>query len=132
MAFLLITAMMVVASCTLFGNDDSNSSDGWGKVSMPADLKGEWYANFYYDDYAIKITSNTLYENTRNWKILSVETKDGVYRLLVMNTNQYRAYYFTELGPSSVKKTVGRIAFTLYDAKISDYGAWETLTKKPS
>jgi len=126
-----MAAMMIVASCTLFGNDDNKSSDGWKEVSMPADLKGEWFANLYYDAYSIKITSTTLYHSTRNWKILNVETKDGQYRLLVMNTNQYRAYYFTELGPTSVKKTAGRIAFTLYDAKISDYEAWEMLTKKP-
>lgn len=124
LAMAAIFLVGIIAGCDIFNSKDPQ--DGWKSVSMPSDLKGDWYLSGLYQ---FTVSSNKVVINNRTWGINRIERKEEDTRLILENSRQYFVMYFRSITSQSVYVATGLIAFTLYDAEESDRTDWMELEK---
>jgi len=117
---------MIFAGCDIFDNKKKSTSE-WKKTSIPSSLKSEWYHNSIFE---MKITSTNATINNQSWSILQYETNGEEYRMTVIDSRQYRVFYFRNLTENSVEKSMGEIAYSEYTAREAARSSWIFLGKK--
>jgi len=125
---ILLTLSFTNICCDIFGDKSEKEYDSdWKRVSMPTQLRGEWYINnFKY----MTISSSKVTIDNREWSISTVSRKGEEYRFVTRGDVQYRAMYFKNITDSSAEFSLGYIAFTEYDAKEAGIEKESFITKK--